>query len=90
MYSRLMSESQSCNSQHRRRALVWWPCRGKEKCRKRLGQNKSTSLTLVLHCSTSTGMLPFSTLLLRSYYDAIGWNEDNLYSNITRSSAGKL
>jgi distribution and morphology protein 10 len=33
-------------------------------------------------------MLPFSTLLLRSYYEAIGWNEDNLYSNITRSSSG--
>ncbi|KLT40453.1 hypothetical protein CC85DRAFT_308977 [Cutaneotrichosporon oleaginosum] len=35
-------------------------------------------------------MLPFSTLLLRSYYEAIGWNEDNLYSNITRSSAALL
>lgn len=38
--------------------------------------------------SISQTMLPFSTLLLRSYYEAIGWNEDNLYSNITRSSAG--
>ncbi|GMK56002.1 hypothetical protein CspeluHIS016_0210580 [Cutaneotrichosporon spelunceum] len=35
-------------------------------------------------------MLPFSTLLLRSYYEATGWNEDNLYSNITRSSAALL
>ncbi|BEJ15546.1 hypothetical protein CspHIS471_0501510 [Cutaneotrichosporon sp. HIS471] len=35
-------------------------------------------------------MLPFSTLLLRSYYEAIGWNEDNLYSNITRSSSALI
>ncbi|KAL7420483.1 Mitochondrial distribution and morphology protein 10 [Cryptotrichosporon argae] len=35
-------------------------------------------------------MLSFSTLLLRSYYAATGWNEDNLYSNITRSSSALL
>lgn len=35
-------------------------------------------------------MLPFATLLLRSYYEAIGWNEDNLYSNITRSSSALI
>ncbi|EIW67655.1 hypothetical protein TREMEDRAFT_33247 [Tremella mesenterica DSM 1558] len=34
-------------------------------------------------------MIPFSTLLLRSYYQAIGWNQDNTYSNLTRSSADK-
>ncbi|RXK40020.1 mitochondrial distribution and morphology protein 10 [Tremella mesenterica] len=35
-------------------------------------------------------MIPFSTLLLRSYYQAIGWNQDNTYSNLTRSSAALL
>lgn len=34
-------------------------------------------------------MLPFSTLILRSFYQAIGWNEDNSYSQLTRSSSGK-
>lgn len=34
-------------------------------------------------------MLSFSTLLLRSYYNEIGWNEDNLYANINRSSSGE-
>jgi len=33
-------------------------------------------------------MLPFSTLILRSYYDAIGWNQDNSYSQLNRSSNG--
>ncbi|KAJ9109125.1 hypothetical protein QFC21_000453 [Naganishia friedmannii] len=32
-------------------------------------------------------MLSFSTLLLRAYYNEIGWNEDNLYANINRSSS---
>ncbi|KAI0034062.1 mitochondrial distribution and morphology protein 10 [Vararia minispora EC-137] len=31
-------------------------------------------------------MHPFATYVLRSYYKATGWNEDNLYSNLTRSS----
>jgi hypothetical protein len=35
-----------------------------------------------------TTMLNFSTLLLRSYYAEVGFNEDNLYSNLTRSSSG--
>lgn len=35
-------------------------------------------------------MLNFSTLLLRSYLEATGWNEDNFYSNITRSSSAIL
>jgi hypothetical protein len=26
--------------------------------------------------------------LLRNYYNAIGWNEDNSYSQLTRSSTG--
>jgi distribution and morphology protein 10 len=34
-------------------------------------------------------MLPFSALLLRSYYQAIGWNEDNSYSQLTRASTGE-
>jgi hypothetical protein len=33
-------------------------------------------------------MLPSSTLILRSYYDAIGWNQDNSYSQLNRSSNG--
>ncbi|ORX37034.1 hypothetical protein BD324DRAFT_579492 [Kockovaella imperatae] len=32
-------------------------------------------------------MLPFSAILLRDYYRAIGWNEDNSYSQLTRSSS---
>ncbi|KAK4684266.1 hypothetical protein P7C73_g5917, partial [Tremellales sp. Uapishka_1] len=35
-------------------------------------------------------MLNFSTLLLRNYYEAIGWREDNLYSSITRSSTALI
>ncbi|KAJ7228861.1 mitochondrial distribution and morphology protein 10 [Mycena pura] len=31
-------------------------------------------------------MHPFASYVLRSYYQATGWNEDNLYANITRSS----
>ncbi|KAH7930250.1 hypothetical protein BV22DRAFT_1055122 [Leucogyrophana mollusca] len=31
-------------------------------------------------------MHPFATYVLRSYYSATGWNEDNLYANLTRSS----
>lgn len=33
-------------------------------------------------------MLTFSTLLLRAYYARIGWNEDNFYGNLNRSSSG--
>ena len=33
-------------------------------------------------------MHPFATYVLRSYYKATGWNEDNLFSNLTRSSNG--
>ncbi|WWC96393.1 hypothetical protein V866_003261 [Kwoniella sp. B9012] len=32
-------------------------------------------------------MIGFSNFILRNYYNAIGWNEDNLYSSITRSSS---
>ncbi|OCF39242.1 mitochondrial distribution and morphology protein 10 [Kwoniella heveanensis CBS 569] len=35
-------------------------------------------------------MIGFSTFILRNYYAAIGWNEDNLYSSITRSSSALL
>ncbi|EIN10609.1 mitochondrial distribution and morphology protein 10 [Punctularia strigosozonata HHB-11173 SS5] len=31
-------------------------------------------------------MHPFASYVLRAYYRATGWNEDNLYSNLTRSS----
>lgn len=34
-------------------------------------------------------MHPFASYVLRSYYKATGWNEDNLYANLTRSSNGK-
>jgi hypothetical protein len=33
-------------------------------------------------------MHPFATYVLRSYFKETGWNEDNLYSNLTRSSTG--
>jgi len=33
-------------------------------------------------------MHPFASYVLRSYYKATGWNEDNLYANLTRSSNG--
>lgn len=35
-------------------------------------------------------MQPFASYILRKYYEATGWNEDNLYSNLTRSSNGLL
>ncbi|CCM04810.1 uncharacterized protein FIBRA_07003 [Fibroporia radiculosa] len=31
-------------------------------------------------------MHPFASYVLRSYYRATGWNEDNMYANLTRSS----
>ena len=35
-------------------------------------------------------MHPFASYVLRSYYKATGWNEDNLYANLTRSSSGQF
>ncbi|KIP12715.1 hypothetical protein PHLGIDRAFT_32643 [Phlebiopsis gigantea 11061_1 CR5-6] len=35
-------------------------------------------------------MHPFATYVLRSYYNAIGWNEDDFYAHITRSSSAIL
>jgi len=35
-------------------------------------------------------MFTFTSYVLRSYYQATGWNEDNLYSNLTRSSTAIL
>ncbi|KAG8969976.1 Mitochondrial distribution and morphology protein 10 [Tulasnella sp. 419] len=35
-------------------------------------------------------MHPFANYVLQSYYKATGWNEDNLYSNLTRSSTALL
>ncbi|KAI0776030.1 mitochondrial distribution and morphology protein 10 [Trametes elegans] len=35
-------------------------------------------------------MHPFASYVLRSYYQATGWNEDNLYANLTRSSNALL
>lgn len=33
-------------------------------------------------------MHSFASYVLRSYYKATGWNEDNLFANFTRSSNG--
>lgn len=35
-------------------------------------------------------MYNFATWLTRTYHQSIGWNEDNLYSNLTRSSSAIL
>ncbi|KAI0352866.1 mitochondrial distribution and morphology protein 10 [Trametes cingulata] len=35
-------------------------------------------------------MHPFASYVLRSYYRETGWNEDNLYANLTRSSNALL
>ncbi|OWT35787.1 mitochondrial distribution and morphology protein 10 [Cryptococcus neoformans Bt1] len=35
-------------------------------------------------------MIGFSAFILRNYYAAIGWNEDNLYSSLTRASSALL
>ncbi|KAI0720200.1 mitochondrial distribution and morphology protein 10 [Cerioporus squamosus] len=35
-------------------------------------------------------MHPFASYVLRSYYKQTGWNEDNLYANLTRSSNALL
>ncbi|KAF8528984.1 mitochondrial distribution and morphology protein 10 [Hysterangium stoloniferum] len=35
-------------------------------------------------------MFTFTSYVLRNYYQATGWNEDNLYSNLTRSSTAIL
>ncbi|AAW47220.1 MDM10, putative [Cryptococcus deneoformans JEC21] len=35
-------------------------------------------------------MIGFSAFILRNYYAAIGWNEDNLYSSLTRTSSALL
>jgi hypothetical protein len=58
--------------------------------------NLRVSINLLRHLSTidarfihQVNMLPFSTLILRSYYQAIGWNQDNSYSQLNRSSNGK-
>lgn len=34
------------------------------------------------------GLHPFVKYVLRKYYQATGWNDDNQYSNLTRSSDG--
>lgn len=43
-----------------------------------------------IHLTAATRMHPFATYVLRSYYKATGWNEDNLYANFTRSSNAVL
>ena len=40
-------------------------------------------------CKLQISMHPFATYVLRSYYKATGWNEDNLYANLTRASHGR-
>ena len=37
----------------------------------------------------AAAMHPFASYVLRSYYKQTGWNEDNLYANLTRSSNGE-
>ncbi len=44
------------------------------------------SVTGALDALGSTCMHPFATYVLRSYYKATGWNEDNLYANFTRTT----
>lgn len=34
-------------------------------------------------------MFTFTSYVLRNYYHATEWNDDNLYSNLTRSSTGE-
>lgn len=46
-----------------------------------LPRNIVSVFTLAMH--------PFASYVLRSYYKATGWNEDNLYANLTRSSNGE-
>lgn len=53
------------------------------------------SLWQILTCvydvlTTEMGLHPFTTYVLRRFYEATGWNEDNRYSNLTRSSDGEL
>lgn len=47
-----------------------------------------TRLVAVRRFQQPAYMHPFATYVLRSYYKATGWNEDNLYANFTRSSNG--
>ncbi|KAF8328553.1 uncharacterized protein EI90DRAFT_3146121 [Cantharellus anzutake] len=35
-------------------------------------------------------MLPYASIVLQRYYKVTGWNEDNLYSNLTRASTSIL
>ncbi len=45
----------------------------------------------VTGCVTRTPtMHPFASYVLGTYYKATGWNEDNLYANLTRSSNGRV
>jgi hypothetical protein len=62
-------------------------------CEKLRVPTEDQSLKKPLHFSPATGhawcfMHPFASYVLRTYYKATGWNEDNLYSNLTRSSNG--
>ena len=52
----------------------------------------SESLVLTLRWTRSKAMSlhPFTAYVLRKYNEAIGFKEDNLYSNLTRSSDGVL
>lgn len=54
------------------------------------GDRQSPSrLVLVPPTAVNVTMHPFASYVLRSYYKETGWNEDNLYANLTRSSNGK-
>jgi hypothetical protein len=48
----------------------------------------TTSPPRLLAEAEAMGVHPFTTYVLRKYYQATGWNEDNHYSNLTRSSDG--
>ena len=62
----------------------------------RLSEHLSRSLKLksqlagrLLSQVAVAAMHPFASYVLRSYYKETGWNEDNLYANLTRSSNGE-
>jgi hypothetical protein len=47
-------------------------------------------VSLQICCSEGKAMQDHARYILREYWRATGWNEDNSYSNLTRSSRGSL
>lgn len=70
--------------------IVTLACVGRECTFSRVIRN-TVACNRKLQCKSapSHAMHPFATYVLRSYYKATGWNEDNLYANLTRSSSGQ-